>query len=89
MNCYFHVEVFWVVTPCSVMVRYKRFGGPCCLNLQVEVFWVVTPSILPEDGGSMDLRKIGILPQHHTASQPRRPQPVSITIVKASKLFDE
>jgi hypothetical protein len=21
-----HVEVFWVVTPCSVVVRYQRFG---------------------------------------------------------------
>jgi hypothetical protein len=27
----------------------------------------------PEDGGSMHLRNVGILPQHHTASQPRRP----------------
>jgi hypothetical protein len=26
----------------------------------------------PEDGGSMDLRNVGILPQHYTASQPRR-----------------
>jgi hypothetical protein len=42
----FQVEVFWIVTPCSVVVGYRRFGGPCCLHLQVfqvEVFWVVTP----------------------------------------------
>jgi hypothetical protein len=26
----------------------------------------------PEDGGSMDLRNFGILPQHYRASQPRR-----------------
>jgi len=26
--------VFWVVTPCSDVVRYQNFGGPCCLNLQ-------------------------------------------------------
>jgi len=26
----------------------------------------------PEDGGSMDLRNVGILPQHYTASQPIR-----------------
>jgi hypothetical protein len=25
-----------------------------------------------EDGGSMDLRNVGILPQHYTAPQPRR-----------------
>jgi len=23
------VEVFWVVTPCGVVVVYQRFGGPC------------------------------------------------------------
>jgi len=26
----------------------------------------------PEDGGKMDLRNVGILPQHYTTSQPRR-----------------
>jgi len=39
------VEVFWVVTPCSVVVGYQRFGEPCCLHLHGEVFkglWVVT-----------------------------------------------
>jgi len=25
----FQVDVFWVVTPCSVAVRRQRFGGPC------------------------------------------------------------
>jgi hypothetical protein len=28
------IEVFWVVTLCSVVVGYQRFGGPCCLHLQ-------------------------------------------------------
>jgi hypothetical protein len=28
------VDVFWVVTPCSVAVGYQRFGEPCCLHLQ-------------------------------------------------------
>jgi len=37
------VKVFWVVSLCSVVVGYKCFGGPCCLNIQGE------------DGGSMDL----------------------------------
>jgi hypothetical protein len=31
-------------------------------------------SMMPEDGGSMNLSNVGILPQHYTASQPRRPQ---------------
>jgi hypothetical protein len=30
----FHVEVFWVMTPYSVIVGHQRFGGPCCLHLQ-------------------------------------------------------
>jgi hypothetical protein len=24
--------VFWVVTPCGVVVGYRRFGGPCGLH---------------------------------------------------------
>jgi len=31
------VEVFWVVTPCSVVVGYQRFGEPCCLHLHCMV----------------------------------------------------
>jgi len=27
-------EVYWFVSPCSVVVGYKRFGDPCCLHLQ-------------------------------------------------------
>jgi hypothetical protein len=54
-------EIFWVVTPCGVVVGYQLFGEPCCLTLHFTSFH-------PEDGGSMDLRNVGILPQHHTAS---------------------
>jgi hypothetical protein len=32
----FQAEVFWVVTPCSVIVGYHRFGGSYCLHLQGE-----------------------------------------------------
>jgi hypothetical protein len=32
-----HVEVFWIVTPCGIVVGYQRFGGPCCLHLQGEM----------------------------------------------------
>jgi hypothetical protein len=50
---YLQVVVFWVMTPCSDVVGYHRFGGPCCLHLQGEVsgawieiqvvvFWVMT-----------------------------------------------
>jgi hypothetical protein len=30
----FQVDFFWIVTLCSVMVRYQRFRGPYCLHLQ-------------------------------------------------------
>jgi hypothetical protein len=28
------VEVFWVVTPCNIVVGYQCFGGQRCLYLQ-------------------------------------------------------
>jgi hypothetical protein len=34
-----HVEVFWVMTPCSDVVGYKRFGGLCWFQLQGEMNW--------------------------------------------------
>jgi len=34
----FQVDVFWVVTPCSVVVECQRFGGLCCFLLRGEVF---------------------------------------------------
>jgi len=27
------VDVFWIMTPCSDVVGYQRFGGPSCLHL--------------------------------------------------------
>jgi hypothetical protein len=33
----FQGEVFWVVTPCSVVVVHQRFRGPCSLHLQGDV----------------------------------------------------
>jgi hypothetical protein len=47
------VEAFCVPMPRSVVVGYRCIGGPL-------------PS---EDGGSMNLKNIGILPQHYTVSQ--------------------
>jgi hypothetical protein len=54
------------------------------MNTQVEVFWfVMLCSVVvgyqhfgdhPKDGGSMALLNVGILPQHYTASQARRPR---------------
>jgi len=29
----FEVEVFWVVTPCNVVVGYQLSRDPCCLHL--------------------------------------------------------
>jgi len=33
----FQVVAFRVMTPCSDVEGYQRFGGPCCLYLQGEV----------------------------------------------------
>jgi len=32
----FQVKVFWVVTPCGIVVGYQRFRGPYCLHLHLE-----------------------------------------------------
>jgi len=34
-----HVMVFCIMTACSVMVGYGRFGGPCCLHLHSPWRW--------------------------------------------------
>jgi hypothetical protein len=72
------------------LVNNMRFEVFMAVMFQVEVPWVVTPPcdssglylcrFLPyrplhtEDGGSIDLLNFGILPQHYTASQSRRPR---------------
>jgi hypothetical protein len=42
------------------------------INATEKVEWSATYWIHPEDGGSKLLRNVGILPQHHTMSEPRR-----------------
>jgi hypothetical protein len=46
--------LLWVVTPCRLLRRYRRFGETClrplCFLLQVS----------PEDGDSMFLRNVGV-----------------------------
>jgi hypothetical protein len=35
ISIHFESDVsFWVVTPCSVAIGYRRFGGPCCVHIQ-------------------------------------------------------
>jgi hypothetical protein len=31
------VEVLWIMTPCTVVVAYQRFRGPCCLHFMVKL----------------------------------------------------
>jgi hypothetical protein len=38
-NFIFQIIFFWLVTPCSDVVGYQYFGGPCCLHLQGAVTW--------------------------------------------------
>jgi hypothetical protein len=32
-----HVVVFWIVTPCSVVVGYQSFRGSCCVRFHVTL----------------------------------------------------
>jgi hypothetical protein len=49
------VAAFWVATPCSVAVGYRRFRGPCCLHLLngPQILWMAWHNIAycynPED----------------------------------------
>jgi len=48
------------------MFRNANFEAFMAVMIQVEVFWIMTPCSI------VDLWNFGILPQHCTASQPRR-----------------
>jgi hypothetical protein len=39
------VVVFWVATPCSDVVGYRRFEGHCCVHLQGETSYDITESL--------------------------------------------
>jgi hypothetical protein len=56
---FLQVEVFWVATPCSVVVGYQRFRYPRCLPLH------------PEDGGSVDSEGLDL--KHHRQESPKIP----------------
>jgi hypothetical protein len=52
----------------SLSDKQGRFGETEAHNGTSVSMW----QIHPEDGGNKVLRNVGILPQRHTASQPRR-----------------
>jgi hypothetical protein len=54
------VDVFWVVTPCSVAVGYQRFRGPSCLHLQ--------------GGEGMDLSVLGMFQKSNLTPKTDHPE---------------
>jgi len=36
MEVIVQVEIFWLLTPCSVVLGYQRFRRPCCLHIQSD-----------------------------------------------------
>jgi len=53
----------------------KRSEVFTAVKIRVEILWVTTPcSVVVGCQRSMDVWNVGILPQHYTASQPRRPR---------------
>jgi hypothetical protein len=55
-----------------IIIIIASFEAFTAMIFLVEVFWLVTPCSVVVGGGIMDLRNVGILPQHYTASQTRR-----------------
>jgi hypothetical protein len=45
---YFQVYVFWVVTPCSIVVGYQRFKCPYCLQIQCVPLKCWYPTTTPQ-----------------------------------------
>jgi len=37
MAAIFQAEVFWDPMPCSIVVGYQHFRGPCCLSIRFSV----------------------------------------------------
>jgi hypothetical protein len=61
------MTVFWVVTHCGLVGACYSFGThPQALPPTASIF-------IPEDGGKMFFRNVGIHQQVHTASQPNGP----------------
>jgi hypothetical protein len=78
----FHMA-FWVYTPCNIrgINQWASLWTTKVTSLHLPVGMTATTprwrcmslsSLCPEDRGSKALRNCGILPQHYTASQPRR-----------------
>jgi hypothetical protein len=60
---------------CEWLWSDARLEVLTAVKIRIEFFWVAAPGCLhihAEDRGSRELRTIGILPQHDTASQPRK-----------------
>jgi hypothetical protein len=69
------MDVFWVVSPCSLITVYRRFRGACCQNNQGHEWHRYY------DGGSRDFWNVGKLLPDCTAQQLRtRPSSYSLPI---------
>jgi len=50
-------SVYWYVTPCSLVERYRNVGGMCPLHIQ----GTSVRQLYPEDGGKMFLWNVSDL----------------------------
>jgi len=50
-------SVYWYMTPCSLLQRYRNVGGTCPLHIQDTS----VRQLYPEEGGKMFLRNVSDL----------------------------
>jgi len=67
------------MSPSGLWRRVAHCGGISMFRRTLVPPSSGCPHLHPEDGGSMILRNVGILPQHCTPSQHRRPRPETLT----------
>jgi len=62
------------MTPCSDVIGYQRFGGPCCLRHQGEIHFVSLHSVTNSEDYVMNFHRRDILKSPTVRTKPAASQ---------------